>query len=327
MFIPSLAFAESQIIVPNLELTEEAAARRFAAPNTSNVTLRGHGGYLKLHYTSASPLDGDIAPMKSTGKFDPSDLAHFTIPAGENMEVLIDLRKAQQWSPWENAYYLAFYQPPTKTPVDMQEMTFLPAGFTGTIAAAFSHAFRSELYQVATPHALRGYRILGLSLAFLLGFPIFLVSLILLRKKFSLAMKVSVAAVLAYSLIFGLNVAFFTAKGFAAWVNKGTHTQAGQIYAIADELRAEIARNHKPTGVYVCTKATDYVTKILRYLVYPMPVFTQAEDVQKSTHIVTMGGSGWTHENDLLHCGQIDGKAQLVREFSDGSALFTTYHE
>ncbi len=325
---PVAGFAEKEVhLTPTLELNQEDAARRLASPKTQTMQVEGAGAKLKITYSSSLPIDVDIAPMVKTSSFDPADLGHTTLPAGQYMVALIDLTVAPSWKPWGSRYYLAFFVNAQNVDAEMQEITVVPGGFGTIFKTAFRHLFEVEEYQVATPHALRGHRIIGFSLTFLTGLALILAVVVLfVRKKGSDAILAAcMMAVLFYSAVFGLDALRFTTDHLGEWWGQHTYAQAGSVYQVADELRAENERGHAVQGVYVCTTSTDYMTKVLRYLLYPTPVSIAAEQVNTSTHMLVTGIGDWSYENGLLHCGRIDGPATKVREFADGSVLFSVY--
>ncbi len=324
---PVAGFAEQVMLTPSLELDQASAERRLGSPKTQNMQVEGIGSRLRITYSSSLPIDVDVAPMVRGSSFDPADLAHTTLPAGTNMTALIDLTVAPSWKPWGATYYLAFFVNAEEVDAEMQEIAIASGGIGALFGAAFRHLASVEEYQVATPHALRGHKMVGLSLSFLLGL-LFIVAVIVLciRKKGTAAvLSVCLCAILFYAAIFGLDTLRFTTGHMSEWWGQHSYAQAGSIFAVAEELQAEDARGHTPKGVYVCTTSTDYVTKVLRYLLYPVPVSIAAEDVNTSTHMLVSDTADWSYEKGLLHCGRIDGPATKVREFPDGSVLFSVY--
>ncbi len=322
---PVAGFAEQVMLTPSLELDQAAATRRLGSPKTQTMQVEGAGAQLKITYSSSLPIDVDLAPMVKTSSFDPADLGHTTLPAGKDMIALIDLTVAPSWKPWGSRYYVAFFVNAENVDAEMQEITVVRGGVGSILNAAFRHLFEAEEYQVATPHALRGHRIIGFSLTLIMGLATLLAAVIVRKKGTRMIITTCFLGILAYSTVFGLDVLRFTVGHASEWWGQYTYAQAGSVYQVADELRAENARGHEVKGIHVCTTSTDYMTKVLRYLLYPTPVSIAAEDVNTSTHMLVTGIGDWSYENGLLHCGRIDGPATKVREFVDGSVLFSVY--
>lgn len=323
---PVAGFAQEIVITPVTELEAADAERRFAATNTSNVAVEGRGGYLRIEYSSSHAIDADIAPMVVAGKFDPSDLVHFTLPAGKDQRVLVDLRQSPSWSPWKSRYYLAFYEPAKGARVDINTLRTEPAGLGKALAAALQQLQRREEYQASTPHKLQGYGGIGISLAFIIGVAGILAALATYRNKgITGFLAAGVIATGLYGLWFGTDLLRWSVGHASSWITQGTYGQAESMYLVAEELQEEAERGHPANGVFVCTNSTDFRTKILRYLVFPVPVSIQAEDVNNVTHMLVDDISDWSYQNGVLHCGRIDGPATKVREFADGSVLFSVY--
>ena len=326
---PVAAFAEQVMLTPSLELDQASIARRLSSPKTQTMQVRGAGAKLKIAYSSSLPIDIDLAPMVAGSSFDPADLGHTTLPAGKDMVAMIDLTVAPSWKPWGSTYYVAFFVHAEKIDAEMQEITVVPGGLGSVIGAAVHHLLEPEEYQVATPHALRGHRIIGVSLTLIVGLATLIaLAYLLIRKREVRSMVLAgFIGLLFYSFWFGLDILRFTTGHVSAWEKDHTYAQAGSIYEVADELKAEDARGHAVKGVYVCTTSTDYMTKVLRYLLFPVHVSIAAEDVNSSTHMLITGIGDWTYTEGKLHCGRIDGPATKVREFADGSVLFSVYRQ
>lgn len=325
--IPSLCFAATVVnLTPTLELDHTSAMRRLSAAKSQSMQVDGNGSTLFLSYSTSVPIDIDVAPIVTGTSFNPSDLAHTTLPAGQDMEAHIDLTQAPSWSPGGSKYYVGFFMSQEDSDAELREIKVLPSSVLGTAGIAFRHLLHGEEFQASTPHGMRGYLVLGVALSTILGIITLIAACIWMWRGRLAVITICVLGMLIYGVRWNIDLLRFSATNLFTWVVDGRYGHLGSGYEIAQELRKEEERGRPPVGVFVCTGTTDFLTKFLRYEIYPIPISIVTEDVQKSSHVLVTNIGDWKYENGMLHCGRIDGKATKVREFADGSVLFTTYN-
>lgn len=308
--LPSLSAAAPAFLEPSTSLTWQDIVRRADAGAKASATVGGRGGTLRIVYSATSPVDLDLVPLHGTYSLDHEQL-FVRLPAGENLDARVDLSHGMGWSAFRQTLVLRFSAPSRTDQIDILELTIEPATFSETIRATLQGFLHREQFAVSSPHSLRGQRIGGVPFTALVGIPVALVSVILfLKKKVQTSMLILVVGSLTYSLWFGWDLLRFT-QSFA---------HAGSAEDIGSVLRHE---STDQSFLFLCTNTGNYYSKAVRYFAYPVPVSRETADIPKATHVLVHEAHHWSYENGVLRCGSLDGNAVHVRDFPDGSVLFS----
>lgn len=324
LLLPTIAMAANITLIPTQELTYAEENRRIMATGTQALQLEGSGDRLVLSYTSAVPIDVDLAPMVQGSSYNPADLMHTTLPAGEDIVATVDLTRTAAWHPWRNRYFAGFFVQDRTSDVTLRSTEILPSRFGATVLAAMRHLGQGETFHVTAPHSLRGYLLLGVPLSLLLGLLTLFAALLYWRRGTSAVLLVALLSTLVYGLRWNVDLLKFSVQHLWEWETQSTYAIADSAYTVAEELRAEAGRGRTPHGLSVCTRSTNFVAKLLHYALYPLPVSVRSEDAGKSSHVLVKQMNDWSYEGGILRCGQLQGPATLIRTFEDGSVLFTS---
>lgn len=312
-------------IIPTLDLSQEEALARQASTEKADTLIEGKGKSLRILYSSAVRIDADLAILRGGASFDPTEILHFTLPAGKDMEATVDLTVTPGWSPFTRQWRLFLASPPSTTSIDIHTMEFVPSDPASVLRTIAGNVINREVFQVSTFHALRGYRILGFSLATILGIFTFAAAAVFLGLRSPrLAMTTFTVGSLLYVGWFGIDLARFTAENLTTWLRDGVYNKAGAAAAVADALRSEAKNSPVPLFVYVCHDTTDFYAKVLRYMLYPTPVSVKAEDIPRTTHVLVAGKIAWNYRDGLLTCGNVTGAAHELAQFRDGAVLYAS---
>lgn len=326
-FVPT-CLALPLSITPTFDLTAEEAQARATAAEHTDLVFEGRGDRLAIRYTSTVRIDVDLAPRRRGSGFDPAEMLHATLPPGTH-EAVIDLTPTPGWSPFHQEYLVSFFSPAGGEEAEIEDVTFLPWTWGSVLRALSAHLRIREVFQVSTFHALRGYNILGFSVAFLVGALTSIAAVLVFLRRGSqkallpILMTASIGC-LAYSAWFGVDLARFTAENLREWYGEGTYGKAGAALQVAEAVRREERKSMTPLFIEVCHDSTDFYTKMLRYALYPIPVSMKPEDIPRATHVVVAQKLQWSFRDGILTCGNITGPATKLRSFPDGSILFVS---
>lgn len=321
------ASAKETHIQPVRALSSDQYTILSSYQESADGTVEGAGAFLRIGYTSSVDLNGYVVIMNPDATYNPADMNSFTLPADPQGTAIVDLRTLSTWTPSSHLYYLSFLSSAVQTDTQFSEMTILPAGPLDIVSSAFMHLFSVEPYWVSSMHLLRGYTMLNTSFSLILGCILALIIVVLCIWKKSAAvpavMLTLIAGLLFYSVRFTTDLGIHAVAHLQSWTTHRTFAQAGDVYNVADALKKNVSTNNQPAAVSVCFSSTDYYAKLLRYLVYPLPVTMSGQLLPATTHVVVTHDLNWSDDNGVLHCGSIDHPATLIESFPDGTALYS----
>ncbi len=316
-------FAAETYITPVRALSSDQYTILSQYRESADGTVEGAGAFLKISYTSSVDLNGYVAIMNNDLTYNPAEMNSFTLPANKEGVAIVDLRTLPTWTPSDHTFYLSFLSSTVQTDTQFQEMSLIAPKFTDTITASFLHLFATEPYWVSSAHLLRGYSMLHISASMILGIILLLWIIIILLKKRSLGTPLILTSIIAASLLYSARVAvdltLHTINHVKEWTTDYTYTQAGDLYSIADVIK----KDPSAKSISVCFSSTDYYAKLLRYLVYPIPVKLEGTLTPDTTHVLVTHDLNWTEKDERLVCGSIDVPATLIKKFDDGSVLYS----
>lgn len=324
--LSSGAFAQGEIveITPHRHLTEEERIERMGMNTVSTVMLVGAGETVEISYTATHPLSCDTGPLRSNGKGDPQHLVRFALPAGSH-RASIDLTTSPGWAPWSQNYLVACMGTAGST-AELGRAVFTSARLTTIVRVARKHLRLPEEYQASSAHTLRGYRIVGIPLGYIVLaaalFGIFLMSKLRRERALSRSLAIVLVCALGYQAWFSMDLVTMTAMHLRTWASDGTYAQLGSVEEIAHTIRREAEARDIERFVLVCTSESDFYEKALRYFLYPSSVSRDPESLAAATFIVVHAQPGWYEEDGVLHCGRVEGPARFLQKFPDGSVLF-----
>jgi hypothetical protein len=332
LLIPGFVFAQTLSIRPALvdssSQVEDALKRNAGHAST---VLTGNGHSLFLTYSTSEPIEVFMVPLAADNNFFPTDFVTFTLPEAEEGAANIDLTVSPGWAPGEQRYLLNLLTKSENANASFVSADFEPASLFDTVKAAFGHLFTPEPFTPSSYHALRGYRVLGYSVAVVLGMLTILVALTIYfiskpAVRLRNASLVLFAAMMLYALRWSVDLVRFTHQHLTEYANH-TYDEAGSIYSVADTLKNGVASNNQKlitnnSVVFVCRDGTNFKEKVLRYFAYPTKITSEAADASGATLAIVMDKFDWKFTENSLSCGPIKRAAEKVVEFDDGSVLF-----
>lgn len=321
------AFSADTHIRPVRALSSDQYTILSSYQESADGIVEGAGAFLKIGYTSGVDLNGYVVIMNPDQTYNPADMNSFILPEDRNGTATLDLRTLPNWTPSSHLYYLSFLSPSVQTDTQFSEMTILPASVLDTVSAAFLQFSSIEPYWVSSMHLLHGYRVLNTSFALILGILLLMSTLFfIIRKKSAAAPAIFltlIAGLLFYSARFTTDLTVHSLTHVKEWITTHGFGQAGDTYNVADALKKHAALTRSPAAASVCFSSTDYYAKLLRYLVYPLPVTMSGQLLPATTHVVVTHHLNWSDDNGNLRCGSINHPATLIESFPDGTALYS----
>lgn len=323
----SLAHAAETHIRPSRALSSDQYTILAGYQESADGTVVGRGAFLKIVYSSSIELNGYVAIMHDDATYNPAEMNSFTLPADSDGTAIIDLRTLPTWTPGTHIFYLSFLSSSAQTDTQFKEMTLIAPQFTDTISAAFSHLFAVEPYWVSSAHLLRGYSMLHVSFSLILGIILVLLTVIVILRKRSASIPLILTWLLLFSFFYSTRVAadlaIHTVAHIKDWSTSHTYAQAGDLYSAAEVLKKDIEARGTPASVSVCFSSTDYYAKLLRYLLYPVPVILEGKLTPDTTHVLVTHDLDWDETDGVLRCGSINAPVTLIQSFPDGSVLYS----
>lgn len=323
----SLAHAETFSIIPEPALSTDQFVTLTSYKESSDGTVTGAGRFLTIQYTSSFLLHGYVAILHEDLTYNPADMYNFTLPATKDGLARIDLGQLTTWTPSAHQYYLSFLSDAEKTDTQFGQMSIEPASFSDTVSAGIGHFFTAEPYWVSSMHMLRGYRIYTVSLSLILGtFLLFLlVGATIVKRGFrpELLLGIIVCTLLFYSARVTTDLGLMSAKHLSTWTQNHTFAQSGDLHTIAKAVQKQAALDSRPPHVSVCFSSTDYYAKLLRYLVYPIPVHMAGDILPETTQVLMTRHLQAKEENGIVHCDNINQALTKIQSFPDGSILYS----
>ncbi len=301
----------------------------------ASTSILGKGSMLAIDYSSDEVIQVYMVPLDAREHFVPTDFLHFTLPAGENSSVVVNLTGSPGWRPVEQKWVIHLLSRSEETQAGFHDLAFVPATPLSIVGAALRHLMTPEAYTPSSYHALRGYRIMNVQISLALGILTLLAGVIVVivmkkpRKLSSLVTLFIVAAGL-YQLRFSVDLLRFSDEHLRGYAS-GTYDEAGSVYQIADTLTSFPEKETgEPLIVYVCRDGTNYKEKILRLMSFPVRISSVATDATLADYAVVMNRGEWaleeTTEDDKirsrLRCDAVWRDAQKVTDYPDGSVLF-----
>lgn len=321
-------FAADAAIRPALALSSDQYHILASYKEYSQGFIQGNGSTLKIAYHAGLPLTAYIAIVNADGTYNPADLYEFALPAANQQSVTVDLTALTTWSPGTHSYFLSFLSNTEHTDASFSEMTFMPGGAGDVIRAAAFDFVQIEPYWVSSAHLLRGYRILNVPFAVVLGGIVLFLCLVFIAWKHGraapLVLMTMLTGVLLYDIRFTADLTVWSADHLRQWTMHHEYGEAQDIYSAADTVK-DAASKTPSAAVSVCFDSTDYYAKLLRYLVYPVPVTMTGTLKTTTTQVLVTHKINWTYQNGALHCGAIDAPAVLMKDFPDGSHLYSVH--
>lgn len=320
--LPSRASAATQFITPEIVSASSQVEQALKEnKGRASLSLEGKGGYLSLQYAASEPMKIYAVPLDAKGSYVPTDFLVFSLPAATENTVLIDLTVSPGWTPKNHTWKINALTEHENVAAEFLTVDFIPASPIKEATTMFNQLFTPEAYTPSTFHALRGYRVFATPVVPILGILTLITALILAlknpRQSVRLCVLVFVSGSLLYQARFAVDLIRFSYEHLTEY-RAGTYDEAGSVYEIAKTLEAA------PTTstVYVCRDGTNYKEKILRYMVYPLQVSSQDEDAKNAAYAVVMNKFDWTYET-VLNCGVLKRPATKIKDYPDGSVLFS----
>ncbi len=319
--------AKDLVLVPVPALSSDQYTILSNYASSADGTIEGAGGKIRISYAAGMPLHGYVAIMSDDWNYNPADMYSFQLPAAEDGIAIVDLTALTTWTPSKHRYYLSFLTTAENSDAQFKEMALLQPTAVETIGAAFRHFLTLEPYWVSSAHLLRGYRVLNTPFvnieAFILLVTVFLIFVLKRFRNISSLFSVLLVLSFFYTARFTTDFTILSIRHLHEWFTVHTYAQAGDLYSVADLLKTESKKSSQPLAVSVCFSSTDYYAKLLRYLVYPMPVTMTGTLLPATTHVVVSHDLQWSESGSILHCGGIHQKAAKIKSFSDGTLLYS----
>ena len=309
--------------------------------SSASTKIEGAGGILRLTYIASDELKVYMVPLSTEGRFVPNEFLRLALPATEGDTVEIDLTVSPGWRPSKTTWIVHLLTKNEETDAGFAAIEFVPVSLLETIAASFQHIFTAEPYSPSTYHAVRGYRVFGNDATVIMGILLLIVAgATLLRAKKSTKLRTLVIVILTfqglYGLRFGLDLLRFSSEHASGYA-QGFYDEAGSVHQITPVLRILVSENpmksEAETTVFVCRSGTNFKEKILRYFSYPIRISSDVNDAKTSDFALVMNADDWSFDavlseeektnDEVLRCGDLSMKAQKLREFPDGSILFS----
>jgi hypothetical protein len=322
LLLPNTIVAAPLVITPVAEPTVEQQRAIAGNEGVSSGIVEGAGDRVRITYSSPVPIEVNIAPLRRGHDIDPSELMFFSLPAAAAQEALVNLSGMPGWAPWSGAYYLTMSVPHPDDAVSIENVELLPASLGAIMHAIRTTMTTPERFQVSTPHTIRGTQLLGVPLTTLIAVITVLCTMVVIRWRgvaTNTALGVLLAGPLLASLWFDIDLLRFTQTHAMLWWSNGTYNEQGASIAVAEHLEQLTIPN---PVLDVCDNATDYVTKVIRYFAYPIPVLHAAETDPRVTHVLVRDRLVWSFADGILTCGELETPAALLTTFADGAQLF-----
>lgn len=313
-----------------VDSSDQVESRLKENAGHASTTIEGNGAALRVRYFASDPVDFFMVPQNRDGGYVPTDFITFTLPSTEAGETRIDLTVSPGWRPGQITWLVNLLSKDETTEAGFSSMEFEQAGILDTVSAVFTHLLTPEGYAPNVYHALRGYRMLGVSVTVMAGIVLFVAALCVafffpVGRKSTAVLTLVVAVTCLYQLRFGIDLLRFTSehmKGYAA----GIYDEAGSIYDVAADVRAMT----EGQSLYVCRDGTNFKEKLLRYFVYPTPVESDNADGSTASLVLVMDKFDWSVETrtedgrtvQSLSCGAFRGDTERLKQYEDGAVLF-----
>lgn len=320
--LPSSAYAATQYITPEIVSASNQVEQALKEnKGRASLSLEGQGAYLSLQYTSSEPMRIYAVPLDTNGSYSPTDFVVFTLDAATERSVLIDLTVSPGWTPKNHIWNINALTEHENVAAEFLTVDFIPASTVKQATTMIRQLFTPEAYTPSTFHALRGYRVFAMSIVPILGLLTLIIATILIirnpRKRIPTYVCVLICGSLLYQGRFAIDLLRFSFEHLREY-KAGTYDEAGSVYEIAKTLRAAPATS----SVYVCRDGTDYKEKILRYMVYPLQVTSNEDHAATAMYAVVMNKFDWSYES-VLNCGALKKPATKIKDYPDGSVLFS----
>jgi hypothetical protein len=273
-----------------------------------------------------------MVPLQSDKTYVPMDFMHFTLPKNEQGTVRIDLTVSPGWTPKVTTYLLNLLTTSDTVNAGFTNLTFEETSILTLITTGVRHLLTVEPYTPSSYHALRGYRIFGISFTIALGLLTVVIAGILFalskpEKRLASITTLLTIVTLLYAVRFSIDLLRFTHEHLIGYMN-GIYDEAGSAHQIGQTITDIRQQSTTPVRVAVCRDGTNYKEKIVRYITYPVHV----SDVSTgATLALVMDKNDWSTQTTIdadgshvtLHCGSIHRTAQKITDFADGSILFS----
>lgn len=318
-------FSITPHIVDASSPVEEALARSQGHASTS---IEGDGSSVVISYQSSTGVTVYVFPMHADHTYDPADAMYFDLSAGADNTATIDLTVSPGWHTGDSRYIVQILSPDKNPDVAFTDITFQPASWLQIILIPFAQFLRIEPFTPSTYHALRGYKFLGHAAVPVIAFMTIIVGCIVwffYRKKYGIWPLVYILIIghLVYGLRLVVDEYRFTQEHLTSWYTTQTYDEAESVFTIANSVQETAKTMQMPMHIFVCRDGTNFKEKLLRYMIYPISVSADALAAKKATHVILMNKLKWNIDNGILHCGDVSLPVKKMRDFSDGSILFS----
>lgn len=310
------AYAATELPVTLLQDTATLNAVLEAKQGFASAMIEGEGAFVDISYFASEPIDVFMVPLQANDSYLPTEFITASLPAAKEQTVRLDLRNTPGWKPTHQRWLMNVVSPSAETDAGFTNVTFVSSTLSQTLEALLRHLSIAEPYGPSSYHALRGYRALGTSVPVVVGIFLLLATAVLWKLKGTgTAIGSIVIITLLFQLRFGIDLLRFTHEHLSSYAH-GTYDEAGSVYEIAKTLK----NDQSLTALFVCYDGPDFQEKILRYLLYPVPV---SHDGSGFSHAVVIGSPDWAGEGGTLRCREQSMKiAAQPQEFTDSSLLW-----
>lgn len=307
-------------IVSTSSVVEDAIRKSGGFGRT---TVEGKGRYLGLRYDATDPLTVFVVPLKEDASYDPSDYTVLTLPSGKDQTIRIDLSIAPGWHPGSITYLMNLLAPSKETSMQIYETAFIPANIYDIVIASFRHLLTVEPYSPSSVHALRGQRMLGVSVTVILGISLIFACIVAYVVTHRSSRSRIMGGIIAIFVLlaggrFGIDGLRITQEHVDTLLHQNLYDEAGSIYTIA----AMIKEKSEKGDVFFCRTGTNFQEKLLRYLLYPIHVSGDAWMMHEAQYAVVTSTHEWSFEKGILQCKGQKRAATLLTSYPDDITLY-----
>ena len=273
------------------------------------------GTHLRIWYSSESivPLELGTFPTHS------SDLLTAVLPPASEGEALLPLFSSPSWNGTRNMVIMNVYsltkQPPHILRLQLENHT----SFLQRTMAYLRHPLSSEQFSYYSMSELAGYRTGGVPLVPILGsLPPLLGLMLMLRYRrhpFLCICVPTLCFLLFYETRFLLDILHRAGIHQVEWRTEGKYSFMGSTYAIAQELKEEMAADQRNVQVLVCVPPIS----ALQYLLYPTPLARLQELKEVPKYAIVE--NTWDREAKTVSCADQYFSGTILRQFPDGEAI------
>ncbi len=309
-FTPQTASAAEFEVESNLINSKTRIDQSIASSvSQASIEIQGKGESANLRYSSIKSIDGYVMFVRKDGTFGVHETLTFTLPAGVDQIVSIDLSKSPAWGLSENSFKMVFV---SKDPAPkFASITFSEEGVSSKIITGINHLLIPEPYTPSSYHRLKGYRIFNLPLA-IIFFVILLIVTATQWKNRQRMIQILIIGILIYNARFSIDLIRITGDHLASWYRDGTYDEAGSLYLAADELEGA-------EQVALCADGSSYPLTLLRHIMYPTKV--NDNNLTDSSHAILFSAFRSSFSDGFLKCRNFESRAEVIASLTDGALV------